>query len=267
MNPAAQPSTDTADSTPQLSAWEVMFKDATNAELKLAMAASGTILSLFTAGHMAGNMQVYLGPKHYNDYAEFLRTVGAPVLPRNSVLWVVRIGLLASATSHIMAGTELTLRAMRAERHTVQSTVQDLKLQLTGKQRRRPRGRRRSVPQIIARSMRSTGVVLGLFTAYHVADLTVGARPAASSKHRHGDAYGNLVASLSRPSVAFFYTASMAALAGHMIHGVRTAAMDAGFTTTQQRAQLIEAVAKLAGATVALGNVTIPVAVQAKVVR
>ncbi|WP_016996185.1 hypothetical protein [Kocuria atrinae] len=115
--------------------------------------------------------------------------------------------------------------------------------------------------------MRSTGVVLGLFTAYHVADLTVGARPAASSKHRHGDAYGNLVASLSRPSVAFFYTASMAALAGHMIHGVRTAAMDAGFTSTEQRAQLIEAVAKLVGTAVALGNVTIPVAVQAKVVR
>lgn len=267
MNPAAQPPTDTADPAPKPSAWEVMFKDATNSELKLAMAASGTVLSLFTAGHMAGNMQVYLGRKYYNEYAEFIHTVGAPVLPRNGVLWVVRVGLLASATSHIMAGTELTLRAMRAERHTVQGTIRDLKRQLTGKQRRRPRGRRRSVPQIIARSMRSTGVVLGLFTVYHVADLTVGARPAASSKHRHGDAYGNLVASLSRPGVAFFYAASMAALAGHMIHGMRTAAMDAGFTTTAQRAQTVEVAAKVVGAVVALGNVTIPVAVQAKVVR
>lgn len=267
MNPAAQPSTDTARDAPTPRAWEVMFKDATNAELKLAMAASGTVLSLFTAGHMAGNMKVYLGRKHYNEYAEFIRTVGAPVLPRNSVLWIVRIGLLASATSHVMAGTELTLRAMRAEQHTVQNTLQGLKLKLTGKQRRRPRGRRRSVPQIIARSMRSTGAVLGLFTTYHVLDLTVGARPAASKQHRHGDAYGNLVASLSRPSVAFFYTASMAALAGHMIHGVRTAAMDVGFTTTAQRAQTVEVAAKVVGAVVALGNVTIPVAVQTKVVR
>ena len=66
MNPAAQPPTDTADPAPKPSAWEVMFKDATNSELKLAMAASGTVLSLFTAGHMAGNMQVYLGRKYYN---------------------------------------------------------------------------------------------------------------------------------------------------------------------------------------------------------
>lgn len=267
MNPAAQSPTEIAGPSEQLSAWQVMFKDATNSELKLAMAASGTVLSLFTAGHMAGNMQVYLGRKRYNEYAEFLRTVGAPLLPRNSVLWVVRVGLLASATSHIMAGTELTLRAMRAEQHTVRSTIQELKLQLTGKQRRRPRGRRRSVPQIIARSMRSTGVMLGLFTAYHVADLTVGARPAASSKHRHGDAYGNLIASLSRPGTALLYTASMAALAGHLIHGVRTAAMDAGFTTTAERAQAVETAAKIVGTAVALGNVTIPVAVQAKVVR
>lgn len=325
MNSAAQPSTErpvtgttrTATAPADASvtagiaavagdAWQRMFGDTHSSDLKLAMAASGTVLSVFTVGHMAGNMQVYLGRDHYNEYAEFIRTVGAPVLPRNSVLWVVRIGLIGSAATHVLAGTELTLRAMSAEGRTVADALRPIAWRVgaaaqkvlrggvplapppSGTQRyrkaafngaflasrsdshaprQRPRGRRRSVPRIIARSMRSTGAVLGLFTVYHVLDLTAGARPAASVSHTHGDAYGNLVASLSRPSVAVFYTASMAALAGHMIHGLRTAAMDTGVTGTARRVRQVDTIAKAVGGVVALGNVSIPVAVLTKVVR
>lgn len=325
MNSAAQPSTErpvtgtarTATAPADASvtagiaavagdAWQRMFGDTHSSDLKLAMAASGTVLSVFTVGHMAGNMQVYLGRDHYNEYAEFIRTVGAPVLPRNSVLWVVRIGLIGSAATHVLAGTELTLRAMSAEGRAVADVLRPITWRVgaaaqkvlrggfplapppSGTQRyrkaafngaflasrsdghaprQRPRGRRRSVPRIIARSMRSTGAVLGLFTVYHVLDLTAGARPAASVDHTHGDAFGNLVASLSRPSVAVFYTASMAALAGHMIHGLRTAAMDTGVTGTARRVRQVDTIAKAVGGVVALGNVSIPVAVLTKVVR
>lgn len=270
--------------------WRELVGAASHADLKLAMAASGAVLSVFTVGHMAGNMQVYLGRERYNEYAELIRSLGSPVLPRSTALWVVRAGLLASTAAHVAAGTELSLRALRAEGRTVADLARDTawragaathrvglyRDRLTGRSalprigaapRRRPRGRRRSLPQIIARSMRSTGAVLGLFTAYHVADLTVGARPAASRDHAHGDAHGNLVASLSRPPVAVFYTASMAALAGHMIHGVRTAAMDIGFTVSARRVQRVDTAAKTVGAVVALGNMSIPVAVLSKVVR
>ena len=325
MNSAAQPSTErpvtgtarTATAPADASvtagiaavagdAWQRMFGDTHSSDLKLAMAASGTVLSVFTVGHMAGNMQVYLGRDHYNEYAEFIRTMGAPVLPRTSALWVVRIGLLGSAATHVLAGTELTLRAMSAEGRAVADALRPITWRVgaaaqkvlrggfplapppSGTQRyrkaafngaflasrsdshaprQRPRGRRRSVPRIIARSMRSTGAVLGLFTVYHVLDLTAGARPAASVSHTHGDAYGNLVASLSRPSVAVFYTASMAALAGHMIHGLRTAAMDTGVTGTARRVRQVDTIAKAVGGVVALGNVSIPVAVLTKVVR
>lgn len=285
--------------------WRELLDRVSNPDLKLVMAASGTALSVFTVGHMTGNMQVYLGRERYNEYAEFIRTLGAPVLPRNSALWVVRIGLLASAAAHVAAGTELSLRAMRAEGRTVAdlvrqttwrvgNTVEKVKGRLPVSPapsapsryrrapfngafiatpfdphapRKRPRGRRRSLPRVITRSMRSTGAVLGLFTAYHVADLTVGARPAASRQHTHGDAHGNLVASLSRPSVALFYTASMGALAGHMIHGLRTTALDTGLTGSARRVKQVDTVAKAVGAVVTLGNVSIPVAVLSKVVR
>ena len=293
-------------------AWQASVGAASNADLKLAMAASGTVLSVFTVGHMAGNMQVYLGRERYNRYALLLRHAGAPVLPANTLLWAARIGLLASTATHVAAGTELTLRAWRAEGRTVAGTVRQVTRQVatvvgrrprlalpgrpmgvprqtTGTAKvyrrapfngallpgrfdadapcRRPRGRRRSVPQVIARSMRSTGAVLGLFVTYHVLDLTTGTRPAASRSFEHGDAYGNLVGSLSRPVVAVFYTASMAALAGHMVHGLRTAALDTGLTTTARRVHRVDVAAKAVGAVVAVGNASIPLAVSFKVVR
>ena len=293
-------------------AWQASVGAASNADLKLAMAASGTVLSVFTVGHMAGNMQVYLGRERYNRYALLLRHAGAPVLPANTLLWAARIGLLASTATHVAAGTELTLRAWRAEGRTVAGTVRQVtrqvatvvdrrpRLALPGRPtgaperstgtakvyrrapfdgallpgrfdadapRRRPRGRRRSVPRIIARSMRSTGAVLGLFVTYHVLDLTTGTRPAASRSFEHGDAYGNLVGSLSRPVVAVFYTTSMAALAGHMVHGLRTAALDTGLTTTARRVHRVDVAAKAVGAVVAVGNASIPLAVSFKVVR
>lgn len=248
-------------------AWQKLFGGVSGSDLKLTMAASGAVLSAYTAGHMAGNMQVYLGRERFNGYAEFLRTVGAPVLPRESALWVARTALILSTAAHAAAGTELTLRAMRAEGRTVRTALGDATRTLRGAERKRPRGRRRSVPRVIARSMRSTGVVLGLFTTYHVLDLTAGVRPAASADHEHGDAYGNLVASLSRPGTALLYAVSMATLAGHMVHGLRTAAMDTGLTTTAQRVRQVDRAAKAVGGVVAVGNVTIPLAVQLKVVR
>ncbi|WP_290499944.1 hypothetical protein [Kocuria sp. UBA5001] len=316
--PAAVPSDAPDDAAPRSNAWQRTLGAASNPDLKLAMAASGTALSLFTVGHMAGNMQVYAGRERFNEYARLLRRAGAPVLPPNTLLWVARAGLLASAGVHVLAGTELTLRSMRWEGRTVAVTARQVTLRIatvvgsrprpalpgralgvptsapeqptgaptgtpkasrrapfagaflpdrSGAPRRRPRGRRRTLPQLVARSMRSTGAVLGLFVGYHVMDLTTGTRPAAARSFEHGDAYGNLVSSLSRPVVAAFYAASMAALAGHMVHGLRTAALDTGLTGTAQRVHRVDVAAKAVGAVVAIGNVSIPVAVQIKVVR
>ncbi|WP_233542787.1 hypothetical protein [Kocuria tytonis] len=286
-------------------AWRRSLGAASSPDLKLAMAASGTVLSVFTVGHMAGNMQVYAGRERYNRYALLLRGAGAPVLPPNTLLWVARAGLLASTAVHVAAGTELTLRSLRAEGRTVGDVARQTTRRLVTLARNlprprvfvprteaplayrraafdgallpdsfdaraprtRPRGRRRSVPQIVARSMRSTGAVLGLFVTYHVLDLTTGTRPAASRSFEHGDAYGNLVGSLSRPVTAAFYAASMAALAGHMVHGLHTAALDTGLTGTAQRVRQVDVAAKAVGAVVALGNLSIPLAVQIKVVR
>ena len=136
-------------------AWQASVGAASNADLKLAMAASGTVLSVFTVGHMAGNMQVYLGRERYNRYALLLRHAGAPVLPANTLLWAARIGLLASTATHVAAGTDLTLRAWRAEGRTVAGTVRQVTRQVATVVDRRPRlalpGRPTGAPE------RSTG--------------------------------------------------------------------------------------------------------------
>ena len=41
---------------------------------------------------MIGNLKVFLGKEHLNAYAEWLRTLGEPALPRTVVLWIMRIG-------------------------------------------------------------------------------------------------------------------------------------------------------------------------------
>src|SRR3954462_2934718 len=64
---------------------------------KWVMAVSGLVLLLFVLGHMVGNLEIFLGAAHLNEYAEWLRTLGEPVLPRTVPLWTVIRGVLIAA--------------------------------------------------------------------------------------------------------------------------------------------------------------------------
>ena len=81
---------------------------------KVVMAVTGVFLFGWVFLHMLGNLKVYLGPEHYNEYAKFLITMGAPALPNKSVLWIVRVMLIVCAWLHIQAATQLTLMNRRA---------------------------------------------------------------------------------------------------------------------------------------------------------
>lgn len=224
-------------------------------DLKLGMAGSGAVFSGYVLVHMLGNLKVYQGEEKFDAYAEFLRTAGAPVLPRGTVLWTARGVLTACLVVHVGAAGVLTARAWRANGT------------LLPRGPRRPRGRRRSPWEVLRRSMRSTGGVLGLFTAFHVLDLTLGARPAAARDFAHGSAYANLVASLSRPPVAVAYAVSMAALAAHLVHGIPEIANDVGVGCDRRFQRRLRIAANAFGAVVAAGNTTIPVAVLTRAVR
>ena len=63
----------------------------------------------FVFFHMLGNLKMYLGPVHFDEYAEWLRELLVPFLPRTAALWIMRIGLIVAFALHILAAYQLTL--------------------------------------------------------------------------------------------------------------------------------------------------------------
>src|SRR5438045_7451887 len=81
---------------------------------KAVMAVTGVFLFGWIFLHMLGNMKLYLGAAHMNEYASFLRTMGAPAIPNSTLLWVTRALMLIAVWLHIQAATQLTLMNRRA---------------------------------------------------------------------------------------------------------------------------------------------------------
>ncbi|WP_347177362.1 succinate dehydrogenase cytochrome b subunit [Glycomyces sp. L485] len=173
--------------------------------LKLVMAASGVLLVLFIIAHMAGNLHVFEGRESMNDYAHGLRTFGAPLLPHESLLWVMRIGLIAAAAAHIASSVVLTRRAVEARPVRYVS-------------RKPAKGESRHA----AATMRWGALVVLLFVVWHLLDLTF--RTVNPVKDLP-DAYGAVVEGFApeRWPVTVFYLIAVLALGFHLRHGVWSA--------------------------------------------
>src|SRR5438132_11252439 len=78
------------------------------------MALTGAFLFGWIFLHMVGNLKLYLGPEHMNEYAKWLRVMGSPAMPNSGLLWLMRAGLVVAVWLHIQAATELTLMNRRA---------------------------------------------------------------------------------------------------------------------------------------------------------
>lgn len=215
--------------------------------MKLTMAITGIIFGLFVLVHMAGNLKVYAGAEDFNHYADFLREFGYPIIPHEVLLWIARVVLLVCLVLHVWCAFALTGRAHKS----------------------RGRFRRKSMVSswntFTARSMIVTGVVLLLFIIFHLLDLTLGVKPAASGDFTNPvdgshAAYQNLVASFERPGVAIFYILAMVILFMHLTHGIWTATSDLGITGHRTR-QVMLWVSYLLPAIVMIGNISIPLAV------
>ena len=215
--------------------------------MKLTMAITGIIFGLFVLVHMIGNLKIYMGAQHYDDYAEFLRTMLEPLLPREGILWIFRMVLLACLVLHVYCGIALHGRARKSR----------------GKFRRT--GLVTGMNTFAARSMVVTGLVLLLFIIFHILDLTIGVRPIGSNEFEentagHAHAYVNLIHSFERPGVAIFYILAMVILFVHLSHGIWTAISDLGITGHRWR-QAMLLIAYIVPAIIMIGNISIPVAV------
>jgi succinate dehydrogenase / fumarate reductase cytochrome b subunit len=207
---------------------------------KYAMAVSGIVLMLFVLGHMIGNLKIYLGASDLDRYGHWLRTVGEPALPAQTLLWIVRIVLLAAVAIHIHAAYQLTLVNRRARPIPYKERSDYV------------------AADFASRTMRWTGVIVALFVVFHLLDLTWGP---ANPDFREGDPYHNVIESFQRAPVAIVYVIANLALAVHLYHGAWSLTQSMGWVFPNRRAYAI-AFAVIVGA----GNVSFPLAVMTGVV-
>src|SRR4051812_43198217 len=124
---------------------------------KYAMAISGMLLMVFVLVHTIGNLKLYFGASSLDNYSHWLREVGEPALPRQWLLWGVRIILLVALAVHLHAAYALTRMNQRARPDTYRSK------------------RDYAAADFASRTMRWTGIIVLLFVIFHLLDLTWGA--------------------------------------------------------------------------------------------
>jgi len=212
---------------------------------KWIMAITGVMLLGFVFGHMIGNLKVYLGAEDMNHYGEFLRELLVPLLPRTWLLWGVRLGLIAAFVLHIHAAYALTQMNHRARPDDYVG------------------GRDYIAANFASRTMRWTGIIVGLYLLFHLADLTAGA---ANPEFVRGDPYNNLVASFDNVPVALLYVVANVALGVHIFHGTWSLFQSLGLNNPRFNRWRI-GFARGFAALIVLGNVSFPIAVMTGVVE
>ena len=205
--------------------------------LKAVMAVSGAMLFLFVLGHLIGNLQIYEGPEKLNHYSQFLHSMPG-------LLWLVRIVLLVMVVLHIWSAVRLGLRNFAARP--------------TGYVQKKPAG-----STYASRTMYWSGPIILAFVIYHLLDFTFGT---VNPHFEEGNVYANVVASFRLIPVSAFYILAMLLLCLHLYHGLWSMFQSLGFYHPRYTPVLRRAAA-VAAILIAAGNISIPVAVMAGLVR
>jgi succinate dehydrogenase / fumarate reductase cytochrome b subunit len=204
---------------------------------KVIVAVTGLFMVLFLIVHLLGNLEVFQGPDHINQYSKMLHAVP-------QYLWVLRIAMIVSLVLHVWFTIRLTRinRALKPAYHV--SSVRKA--------------------SITSRTMMWSGLTVLAFVFYHLAHYTFGIVNPEIVSMVDGEGrphvYNMMVMGFSTPLVSGFYILSIALLAGHLNHGVASAARTLGCSSgpTYERIRLF---GRGFAALIALGYISIPLAV------
>ncbi len=186
------------------------------------MAGSGLVMLLYLVAHVVGNLKVFAGRESFNSYSEWIRTVGEPAVPHQTVLTIVRVVLLVAVVAHFWAAASLwrQARSARPERYVTKKPV---------------------AQSYASRTMRWGGVIVLLFIVYHILDLTVGT---VNPDGTGSTPYDRLVASFSNPFITAFYVLALVLLGMHLRHGIWSATQTLG-QSNRRRERTVSAFALL----------------------
>lgn len=200
---------------------------------KAALAISGVILFGFVIGHMAGNLQVFLGREAYNHYAEAIKGN----LP---LLWGTRLVLLAAVIVHVATVVDLYKRSIVAR--PIQYRV-----------------KKNIATNYAASAMKYSGPALLLYILFHLAHFTF---PGLSigGEFDPKDAYGNFVNGFSVFPVTLLYVVANLLLGLHLYHGSFSFLQSIGLEH-QRYDKGVRGASKAFALVVTAGNVVMPLAV------
>jgi succinate dehydrogenase / fumarate reductase, cytochrome b subunit len=178
---------------------------------KVIVAITGTVLVIYVVLHVAGNLKAFQGVgadgAAIDKYAEWLRTVGEPAIPREGVLWTVRAILLACLVLHVAGVIQLAKRNRDA----------------------RPAGypAPRIQRSLAARTMLVGGLLLLAFIVFHILHFTTGT--IQPSRFAEGAVYQNLDEAFSQPLFVAIYVIASLTIGLHAWHAVWSSTQTAGW--------------------------------------
>lgn len=220
----------------------IRFYDASIGK-KAVMAVTGVLLFGYVVAHLAGNLQIY-SPDHdqINRYAAFLHN------PSNlALLWIARFVLLFAVGLHILASVQLSRMKSAA----------------------RPVGYRKKADPgatYASRTMMWSGPIIAAFVIFHVLHLTVGqVVPLHEIGPNMPDVRSNVIEGFTNPLISGFYILAMVLLCMHLYHGLWSMFQSLGFHDRRYTPKLKSA-AKVVAILIAVGNISIPLAVLAGLV-
>ncbi|MEZ4705229.1 MAG: succinate dehydrogenase cytochrome b subunit [Bdellovibrionota bacterium] len=207
---------------------------------KWLVALTGLVMVGFLVGHMAGNLQLFLGrgptveTTKINEYAAFIK--GNPLL-----LWGTRVTLLVAVLIHIVTTISLTRQNKLARPQAYEM--------------------RKSVASSLAsRTMIFGGMFILFYIIYHLLHFTLGA--VHTELYAYPDVYQMMVSSFQVPLISAIYILGQIALFFHLTHGISSAGETLGVSHPRYRACLDRAGVGLA-LVICGGFVSIPVAILA----
>lgn len=209
------------------------------------MAASGILFILFVLAHMYGNLKAFSGHDAYNDYAEHLRVMGEPMVPREGFLWILRAALIVALVVHVGSAVALWKRAHRAR-----STRYVVK--------------KNKASSLSSRTMRWGGLTLLLFIIWHLVNFTIGKVNVSGGSTN--DPYNLLVDTFDTWWMTLIYLAAMLALAMHLHHGVWSSAQTLGLTNNARARRNAKTLGWILAVVIAGGFSLVPIFVLAGVI-
>jgi succinate dehydrogenase / fumarate reductase cytochrome b subunit len=208
---------------------------------KVVMALSGLVWFGFALAHMAGNLQVFLGPEVFNGYS-----VGLHATP--GLLWTARTIMIVAFVLHVWTALKLVTLSAAAR-----------PVDYAKKTRRKA--------SFAGLTMKFSGLTLLFFVLYHLAHFTFPGVAMGAYEHQHYSmVYSNFVNGFSVPWVVALYVAAMISLGFHLYHGSVSLFQSLGINHPKRNAA-IRQTAQFVALIITVGNIILPLSVLLGLVR